>query len=203
MKRREITREKHADLVGKNLLNNKNSAIKRAGQCKGPAVASYSAASFASAGAFSGVVSGASFTGVFRKWDAVIRFSPKDLAHSSVSVTIDMTSAFTGNGDRDALLPDEDWFWTSHFPKATFVSNSFKATGPNSYQATGVLTIRGAAKPLTLPFTLAITGKTAKMNAQAALDRLALGVGQGEWKATDTVAAKVTVAVNLTATRAK
>ena len=152
---------------------------------------------------FSGVVSGASFTGVFRKWDAAIRFSPRDLAHSSVAVTVDMTSAFTNNGDRDALLPDEDWFWTSHFPRASFVSNSFRLVGPGRYVAAGVLTIRGAAKPLTLPFTLAITGTKAKMNAQVALDRLALGVGQGEWKATDTVAAKVTVAVDLTATRAK
>jgi polyisoprenoid-binding protein YceI len=152
---------------------------------------------------FGGVVSGAPFTGVFRKWDAVIRFSPKDLAHSSVAVTIDMTSAFTGDGDRDSLLPDEDWFWTSHFPRATFVANSFTALGPNRYAAAGVLTIKGAAKPLTLPFTLVITGATAKMNAQVALNRLALGVGQGEWQATDTVAAAVTVAVALTATQAK
>jgi len=152
---------------------------------------------------FGGVVSGAGFTGVFRRWDAVIRFSPTDLAHSSVAVTIDMTSAFTNNGDRDALLPDEDWFWTSHFPRATFVANSFTAIGPNRYAAAGVLTIKGAAKPLTLPFTLVITGATAKMNAQVTVNRLNLGVGQGEWQATDTVAAAVTVSANLTATRAK
>jgi polyisoprenoid-binding protein YceI len=152
---------------------------------------------------FSGVVSGASFTGVFRKWDAVIHFAPGDLPHSSVAVTVDMTSSFTGNGDRDALIPDEDWFWISHFPRATFVANGFTAAGPGRYLANGVLTIRGAAKPLTLPFTLAITGPTAKMHAQVALNRLALGVGQGEWKATDTVAAAVGVTVDLTATRAK
>ncbi len=153
--------------------------------------------------AFSGVVSGAPFTGLFRKWDAVIHFSPKDLAHSDVTVVVDLSSSFTGNGDRDSLLPDEDWFWTSHFPRATFVSNSFRLVGPNRYEAAGTLSIRGIAKPLTLPFTLAITGSTAKMSAQVTLNRLALGVGQGEWKATDTVAAAVGVAVNLTATRAK
>lgn len=152
---------------------------------------------------FSGTVSGAGFTGVFRRWDAVIHFAPKDLAHSSVAATIDMTSAFTANGDRDSLLPDEDWFWTSHFPRATFVANSFTAAGPGRYLAAGVLTIKGVAKPLTLPFALAITGPTAKMSAQVALNRLALGVGQGEWTATDTVAATVGVSVNLTATRAK
>jgi polyisoprenoid-binding protein YceI len=98
---------------------------------------------------FAGQVSGQGFTGVFRRWDAVIHFDPKDLAHSDAAVTIDMASANTGSGDRDALLPDEDWFWTSHFPRATFVAKSFTAAGPGRYQAAGVLTIRGVAKPLT------------------------------------------------------
>lgn len=148
---------------------------------------------------FSTSVSGATLNGGFRSWDAVIHFDPKDLAHSDVSATFDIASAATGNGDADASLPDQDWLWTSHFPKATFVAKSFRTTGPGRYEAAGVVTLRGVAKPLTLPFTLAITGRVAKMNAQVVLNRLAFGVGQGEWKATDTVPAAVTVTVALTA----
>ena len=150
---------------------------------------------------FAGQVSGQGFTGVFHRWDATIHFDPKDLAHSDASVTVDMTSASTGSGDRDALLPDEDWFWTSHFPRASFVVHGFTATGPGRYAAAGVLTLRGVAKPLTLPFSLAITGPSAKMSARVDLNRLAFGVGQGEWKATDTVPAAVAVTVDLTARR--
>lgn len=150
---------------------------------------------------FTSSVSGAAFTGTFRTWDAVIHFDPKDLAHSDVTATIDVASAFTGNGDRDAEMPDQDWFWTSHFPKATFVARSFSATGPGRYQAAGVLTLRGVSKPLTLPFALSITGKTAKMNAEVSLNRLAFGVGQGEWSAVDTVPAAVRVDVALSAHR--
>jgi polyisoprenoid-binding protein YceI len=150
---------------------------------------------------FSSSVSGAAFTGSFKRWDAVIHFDPKDLAHSDVSATIDIASASTGSGDRDAELPDQDWFWTSKFPRATFVAHGFQPAGPGRYLAPGVLTIRGAAKPLTLPFTLAITGAAAKMSAQVQLNRLAFGVGQGEWKATDTVPAGVSVNVQLTAHR--
>lgn len=150
---------------------------------------------------FASSVSGQAFTGAFRRWDAVIHFDPKDLAHSDVVATIDLTSAFTGSGDRDAELPDEDWFWTSHFPKATFVAHGFRMIAPGRYEAPGVLTLRGVAKPLTLPFSLAITGASAKMNAGVVLNRLAFGVGQGEWKATDTVPANVTVNVALTARR--
>ena len=151
---------------------------------------------------FSSSASGTAFTGSFSRWDAVIHFDPKDLAHSDVTATIDIASAATGNGDRDAELPDQDWFWTSHFPRATFVAHGFQAAGPGRYVAPGVLTIRGVAKPLTLPFTLAITGASAKMNAAVQLNRLAFGIGQGEWKATDTVPAGVTVNVQLTAHRA-
>jgi len=151
---------------------------------------------------FSSSVSGQAFTGGFRAWDAAIHFDPKDLAHSDVAASIDIASAATGNGDRDTELPGQDWFWTSHFPRASFVAHGFQPAGPGRYLAAGTLTIRGVAKPLTLPFTLAITGTSAKMSAQVALNRLAFGVGQGEWQATDTVPAGVTVHIDLAAHRA-
>jgi polyisoprenoid-binding protein YceI len=151
---------------------------------------------------FSTTVSGKGFTGAFRRWDAVIHFDPKDLAHSDVAATIDVTSANTGSGDRDAELPDQDWFWTSHFPRASYVAKSFQPAGPGRYVAVGVLTVRGVAKPLNLPFALTINGAAAHMTGAAGLNRLAFGVGQGEWSATDTVPASVTVNVDLTAHRA-
>ncbi|HEX3916808.1 MAG TPA: YceI family protein [Caulobacteraceae bacterium] len=150
---------------------------------------------------FSASVSGKPFTGAFRSWDAVIHFNPKDPAHGDVTATINIASAFTGDGDRDAELPDKDWLWTSHFPQATFVARGFQPAGPGRYTAAGVLTIRGAARPLTLPFTLAITGASARMTSQVSLNRLAFGIGQGEWQATDTVPAGVNVAIDLTAHR--
>ena len=150
---------------------------------------------------FSSSVSGAAFTGRFARWDAAIHFDPKDLAHSDVTATIDITSAATGNGDRDAEIPDQDWFWTSHFPHATFVAHGFQAAGPGRYVAAGVLTIRGVAKPLSLPFNLATNGAAAHMTSAVGLNRLAFGVGQGEWAATDTVPAAVTVNIDLTAHR--
>ncbi|HXQ17207.1 MAG TPA: YceI family protein [Caulobacteraceae bacterium] len=150
---------------------------------------------------FASSVSGQAFTGRFARWDAAIHFDPKDPAHSDVAATIDITSASTGNGDRDAEIPDQDWFWTSHFPRASYVARSFQAAGPGRYVAVGVLTIRGVAKPLNLPFALAINGAAAHMTGAITLNRLAFGVGQGEWAATDTVPANATVNIDLTAHR--
>jgi polyisoprenoid-binding protein YceI len=152
--------------------------------------------------AFSSSFDGGAFSGSFRRWDAAIRFDPANLTGSSAMVTFDMTSAVTGDSGRDDALPQDDWFAAGRFPKATFTAKSFMALGGNRYQAVGDLTIRGVTKPLTLPFTLVITGGVAKMNASVGLNRLAFGVGQGEWKTTEVVPGTVTVNISLTARRA-
>ena len=153
--------------------------------------------------AVSSTFDGEPASGSFRRWDAQIRFDPKDLARSSARISIDVGSIATGNADSEAALPAKGWFWAEKYPKATFVTRSFKALGGQRYAAVGDLTIRGVTKPLTLPFTLAITGDTAKMNAAVDLNRLAFGVGQDEWKSTDVIPAKVKVTIALTARRAK
>ena len=152
---------------------------------------------------FTSSMSGESFSGSFRKWDAAIRFDPKNLAGSSVTTTIDMTSAVTGDEDRDESLPSAQWFFTTKHPQATYAATKFKALGGNRYQADGTLTMRGVAKPLSLPFTLTITGDTAKMTSAIDLNRLAFGVGSGEWASTTAVPANVRVDIVLVDKRAK
>ena len=151
---------------------------------------------------FASSFSGDAFTGKFARWSAVIRFDPANLPGSSVTATIEPASALTGDKDRDQSLPSDDFFAAAKFPKATFVSTSIRSVGPGRYEAVGQLTLRGVTRPLTLPFALAITGAQAKMTAKVAINRLAFGVGQGEWKAVESIPAAVGLAVSLTATRA-
>jgi polyisoprenoid-binding protein YceI len=151
---------------------------------------------------FTSSMAGESFTGAFRRWDADIRFDPANLPASSVTATIDVASAATGNPDRDQALPTATFLDAPAFPRATFVAHHFTALGGGRYQADGVLTLRGIGKPLSLPFTLAIQGGQAKMTGQVAINRLAFGVGQDEWKAVTTIPAAVAVSVAITARRA-
>lgn len=152
---------------------------------------------------FSSSFDGGAFTGSFRTWTAAIRFDPANLAGSSVTATFDTASAATGEASRDEALPEPTWLSAKAFPKAIYTATSFKALGGGKYQAVGNLTIRGVTKPLTLPFTLVTTGDTAKMTSSVGINRLAFGVGQGEWKTTAVVPGTVTVNINLTARRAK
>ena len=150
---------------------------------------------------FKGVVEGDVFDGSFRKWDARISFDPKALATSKVLVTIDTGSAYTGDADRDGSLPTPEWFDPKRFPTATFAANRIVDLGGGRYQAIGELTVKGIKKPLVLPFTLAIIGDVAKMQASLVLNRTAFGIGSGKWNSDELVGTKVTVVGNLTARR--
>jgi polyisoprenoid-binding protein YceI len=150
---------------------------------------------------FKGAMNGDAFTGVFKRWTADIAFDPKNLAGSKAAVAIDVGSGVTGDADRDQALPTADWFSAAHFPKATFVTSSIKNTGGDHYLAQGTLSIRGASRPVSLPFTLDIAGDVAKMNGALTLDRTAFGVGQGQWANGQVVDTKVTVDVAVTAHR--
>ncbi len=144
---------------------------------------------------------GDAIEGRFDKWHADVVFGPEALDTSKVTVSIDMTSAKTGDEQRDASLPSGDWFDSAAHPKAIFTATKFAKTGADRYVAHGSLSLRGVTKPLDLPFKLTITGDKAKVSGEASLDRTVFGVGQGEFTATDQIPAKVSVRVELTATR--
>jgi cytochrome b561/polyisoprenoid-binding protein YceI len=144
---------------------------------------------------------GQAVQGRFDTWKADIVFSPDALDRSKVTVTIDTASAKTGDEQRDASLPSGDWFDAASHPKATFTAARFEKTGAERYVAHGSLSLRGVTKPADLPFRLKITGDIAQMSGDTSLDRIAFGVGQGEFAATDQIPAKVAVHVQLTARR--
>jgi cytochrome b561/polyisoprenoid-binding protein YceI len=147
--------------------------------------------------------SGSAVQGRFNGWKADILFGPDALDRSKVTVTIDMTSAKTGDEQRDASLPASDWFDAATHPKAVFTATRFEKTGADRYVAHGTLDLRGVTKPVDLPFRLKIAGDKAQMTGETSLDRIAFGVGQGEFTATDQVPAKVAVRVQLNAVSGK
>ena len=151
---------------------------------------------------FQGAMNGQAFSGTFRRWSAQIVFDPKALAASKAVVTVNVASAATGDADRDQSIPTDDWFAAGKFAQAAFVTRDFRDLGGGKYAADGDLTIRGVKQAVTLPFTLAISGDTARMNGAIVLNRTAFGVGQGQWKTGEVVDTKVTVNVALIAHRA-
>lgn len=148
---------------------------------------------------FAGTVAGQTFKGEFARWDARIRFDPKMLGASSVLITVETVSAFTGDKTRDEALPTADWFSVETFPRATFEASRFIDLGGGRYQAIGTLTIRDIRQPLTLPFELRRQGDEAHVVGVVTLDRHVFGVGRGQFSTADMVALPVEVRFDLIA----
>lgn len=145
--------------------------------------------------------SGEEITGGFRRFAGDIRFGPADLDKSSATITIDMTSAFSGDSQRDETLKGSDWFSVSDYGKAVFSAMNFRRTGEHSFVARGFLKMKGMELPVSLPFTLRITGDRAIARGSTSIDRTAFRIGEGEFGSTDNIPAKVTVEVVVHAKR--
>ncbi len=150
---------------------------------------------------------GQAFKGAF-DFDGTIIFDPDHLDASSADISIDIASIKTGSDDRDAQAKSGEWFDVEKFPKARFVTEKFQSTGANQYNAQGKLTIRDVTLPVSFPFSLKIEDqengqRLAQMNAELTLNRLDFGVGQGQWKSTETIGNSVKLSLSVHATRPK
>lgn len=67
------------------------------------------------------------------------------------------------------------------------------------YVTRGTLRIRNIDRTLTLPFSLTLRDGTAHATGSVVLSRLAFGIGQGDWAATDIIGDTVTVGFDITA----
>jgi polyisoprenoid-binding protein YceI len=150
---------------------------------------------------FKGTMAGAPFEGRFRHWQGRISFDPARPDQGRAAVTIDMTSAQTGDPQKDAALPRSEWFAAKSFPAADFEVQSFQSKGGNSYEAIGTLTIRDVTKHVAMPVTIDASG--ASLHAVGHLDLLRsdYGVGQGTWASGQWVGLGVTAQFDVTAER--
>lgn len=146
---------------------------------------------------FSSSHAGRAFEGTFQRWSADIRFDPDALESARAEVSVDLTSAVTGDTTYDKTLPTADWFNTSKFAEARFVTSAFRKTGDGAFEADGTLDLRGASVPVTLSFTFTQTGQSAVIEGTTKLRRLDFGIGKqsdagGAWVGLD-VPVSVTV----------
>jgi polyisoprenoid-binding protein YceI len=90
-----------------------------------------------------------------------------DFTKSKVSVNIDATSIFTNNTDRDNHLKSADFFDVEQFPVLTFESSSMKKLSDDEFKLTGVLTVKGVSKEITLDVEFGGTNKDPWGNEKA------------------------------------
>lgn len=133
-------------------------------------------------------LAGGEFDGRFEAFDVALRFDPAQLQQASLEVSVDLGSARTGEGDRDAALQGADFFATSRWPQARFTSRSIRSLGGDRYEARGKLTLRDVSLDAVVPFRFEADAPAkgkARLSGATIVQRLPFGVGQGEWRSTE------------------
>lgn len=138
--------------------------------------------------------------GHFQRFQPNIRFDTTDLTHARFDVEIDLASVSTGDEEWDGYLVGGNFFNVGSFPKARYTAERFEKRD-GGYVALGTLELRGAQQPVELAFSFDIEGDTATLRGSAQLDRIAFGVGTGDWEDPDTIAHAVKVETELKLTR--
>jgi cytochrome b561/polyisoprenoid-binding protein YceI len=124
---------------------------------------------------------GSPVTGSFADWSANISFDENALGpeHGSVSVLIDIDSLSLGSVTRQAK--GEDFMNAADHPLARFEAEILAAEHGDDrdagYIARGTLALAGAEVPVSMPFSLEITGEEAHAQGHVSVDRRDFGIG--------------------------
>lgn len=145
----------------------------------------------------------AASNGQFKKFATEMRYDAQDLVASSLNVKVDVTSLDTQDAERDGTLAGADLLATEKFPAATFSAPSLTRNAKGGIEAVGKLTLRGVSRDLRLPLTLEPTATGFALSGQTSIKRLDFGVGQGDWKSTESVGDEVKVQFKVLLVRAK
>jgi polyisoprenoid-binding protein YceI len=88
--------------------------------------------------------------GQFTDIQGTVSIPEGNLPDAKIDVRINVASIDTRVADRDTHLRSADFFDVEHFPFMTFTSTRIVPAKNGTYQATGLLTIRGNAREVTL-----------------------------------------------------
>jgi polyisoprenoid-binding protein YceI len=90
----------------------------------------------------------ASIRGLFCKIGGTISFDPLDIVNSSIALSIDASSIFTGVPKRDDHLKSQDFFDTGKYPDITFTSIRVHSVDGSKATVAGNLTMHGITRPV-------------------------------------------------------
>ena len=118
--------------------------------------------------------------GAFNEFEGTLQLDGADPSRSSATVTVQVASIDTRNADRDGHLRSGDFFAIEEHPTISFASTAAAQTGPETYELTGDLTIKGVTTPVTIPFELTGTAVDPWGNTRVGFEG-SLAVNRKDW----------------------
>jgi polyisoprenoid-binding protein YceI len=138
--------------------------------------------------------------GRFKRFDAQLAFDPKKPAESKIAFSVDLASVSTGAAETETELAKPGWFDSKKFAQATFESTAIKGLGGGKFEVAGKLGIKGVARDVIVPVTIAQAGAATTASGAFVIKRLAYRIGDGEWSDASLVADEVQVRFKLALT---
>jgi polyisoprenoid-binding protein YceI len=118
-------------------------------------------------------------------------------------VTVQTGSLETQDKDRNDTLASAELLDVKKYPTAQYVASSFARRPDGQLEAVGKLTLHGVTRDLRIPLNLRMTGANYELSGAVTLERLAFGIGQGEWQSTEWVGNEVKLQYKVPLVRAK
>ena len=92
----------------------------------------------------------ANVRGQFCKVGGTVYFDPLNITSSSIELSIDASSIFTGIQKRDDHLKSADFFDVDKYPTISFISTRVHSVNGNKAQVNGDLTVHGITRQITV-----------------------------------------------------
>ncbi len=141
---------------------------------------------------------GVAMDGKFSKFQSTLLFDTAKPEQARATIEIDLASIDTGSAEGDDEVLGKSWFHTAAFPNAIFVLKQMTATGPDRYEASGTLSIKGHVRELKFPVKHSALGNKGQLSASFNLARADFAIGEGVWSKFDVIANDIQVNFQLT-----
>lgn len=133
--------------------------------------------------------------GEFRTFSGNVVYDAANPAASSATLTVDTASFDIGDAEYNAEVRKAEWFDAKKFPTATFKSSSVRALGPDRFEATGTLALKGRTTTVKAPVSVKTEGAVRTFRGELPISRKAYALGDAGWDEVleDTVVVKFTI----------
>jgi polyisoprenoid-binding protein YceI len=119
--------------------------------------------------------------GRFARFAGKVSYDPGNVAASSAELSIDTASFDIGDEEYNAEVRKKEWFDSAAHPKATFSSTAIRPLGPERFEATGTLSLKGRTQTVKAPVSVKTEGATRRFEGELPVSRAAFGIGDPEW----------------------
>lgn len=145
---------------------------------------------------FAGTYQGEVFNGHFPGFQTRMSFDPDEPESARLEVDIPLAGVTTGTPDFDLEMRGEGFFNVARYARARYAAEGARELADGRYAAEGTLELRGASHPVTLTFTWE-AGERPVLAGRAVVDRLAFGIGAGDWADTSLIPAGIAISTRV------